>query len=226
MQFTHLSPHFQRVRTAVNYSSIMRGSILAITALLLFGSLGSLSPSSAQADPAVAYYDSSCVRSALASFGFPPLHFVPFPFRDILLRHGVDPNGLYFKSAWRDFEEVWINYKGKTVGEYSVEKVPNSHGGKYIRFAFVYVDPEFENKGMGTLLYLLAARTNYQRTGQILQKSISVEPAAEAVWNRLVTLGYASKDRGGTITMNPAFLESNALDPLDSYFKSRFHPGY
>jgi GNAT superfamily N-acetyltransferase len=113
----------------------------------------------------------------------------------------LDPKDIHFTANLQlpvhrayDFG-IRIFYKRQDIGFVMLGPATSDDEGQgYASIAVIAVRPEFENQGVGTLLYYTVAKYCHQRWNLILQKSTNASAKADRVWQRLYEKGLATHD--------------------------------
>jgi hypothetical protein len=136
---------------------------------------------------------------------------------------GLDPEQLRFELVSYDralgfgWGELSAIYRGKPVGSLQI-RLDEASGRPRGVHPKVMIEGPLRGKGLGTLLYLVAARAAWQTDRRVLgNDTVEMSDDAAQVWAGLARRGLASEDR----TIREDALRGGALRPLGAWADAR-----
>jgi GNAT superfamily N-acetyltransferase len=118
-----------------------------------------------------------------------------FPVR-VLQERGIDPAKIsvkFFSESLNQFE-FRVRYEGAVVGVFEMTRLEDEPGFLFASTQ-VTVSDSFEGRGLGSYMYLCAARW-LSENGAELRSDFSPSDQAVAVWRRFKLLGLAREKDG------------------------------
>lgn len=140
------------------------------------------------------------------SFCGPLLETVPYD-PTVLSTKGIDLKTLSFKMKIEDENtyEIIALIEGKQAGTITVFRDPDLTAPAF-RSTMLFVNDKFLGKGMGTMLYVIAAKFVRDREGARLRSDFEPGDDAIAVWKRFVSRGFAEEVK--VFAANNVFVEN------------------